>query len=124
MGYKYTINIHDEDGEMLVEHELTSDEAILIVARALADTKRQKVVIPGTPPMKAKKQYKKRTQKPEQEGGSAEESSESHGEKSPRIKELLKKGLDDNEIVNMVGTSLQLVKYHRKAMTARGELDN
>lgn len=126
MGYKYTINIHDEGGEMLVEHELTSDQAILIVARALADTKRQQMTgaaivlgaqILPTPPV-GKKQYKKRATKEAAQGDATEESPAPGGEKSPR------KSLDDQQIVGMTGASIQLVKYHRKAMIGRGEIDN
>lgn len=150
MGYKYTINIHDEDGEMLVEHELTSDQAILIVARALADSKRQQMTdAPAedrpTPPKTAKKE-KGAVAAPSTNSrkcgkcgvvghiarkcpdGGAEAGQESQdpapSEKADRIKELLRKGLADGEIASMTGSTTQVVKFYRKQMVQRGEIEN
>jgi Zinc knuckle len=47
MSYTYTLTVFDEDGNIVVDHDLTPDEAVVILAKAV----KNKTVAPIQPPV-------------------------------------------------------------------------
>lgn len=115
MSYAYSLTVIDDDGEIVLEHDMTPDAAVKIIAGAMADLKAANVRGGGNieeTPAKGPRKYKKRKGAPKGHRKSESEEMEEAGSKSRLDPEVTK------EIENLLIEGISVAAIHEKGLAS------